>query len=153
MEDLNVAVAKTENQATQEQGLIAKVVDLSLMTNANDFPELKQESVVPFDLISEYWTPETEGEERLCVFDRLEESNCVDNQTGEEKLLLCAFFYYKDDNGIIARFRNGSKVLTGEIENLSPVSGTCFKIRYNGRVKNKTNSNSSDRWSVFAIRD
>ena len=121
-----------------------KTVDLE---NAGDFPDLETASVLPMDLMSTYWTPETPGESKNVVFSHIDDSELIDQDSGEIKMLRTAHFF-EQKNGEISSVRNASKRLVGAIESSKIVRGTPLRISYLGKKKNVNNSFKSDDWSV-----
>lgn len=97
------------------------------------------------DLISNYWTPETVGETKRVIFDRLGVTKVLDNGTGEVIDLECAFFFVKE-NGATKQLVNGSKRLVGALASLPQY--TPLQITYLGKKSNSTNSFKSDHWVV-----
>ncbi len=149
---------KTESGSTKE---VAQVVPASNghapLTQAFDMtqplPNLHKEArEIPIDLSSTYWTPEVEGESRRGFYQRIESSTYVNEKSGEAIELPCVIFIAQNANGEITTIRNGSKRLVASIDEavqdgrISP--GMPLIITYLGKVKNKTNSYFSDRWSV-----
>ena len=121
-----------------------KTVDLE---NAGDFPDLETASVLPMDLMSTYWTPETPGESKNVVFSHIDDSELIDPDSGEIKMLRTAHFF-EQKNGEISSVRNASKRLVGAIESSKIVRGTPLRISYLGKKKNVNNAFKSDDWSV-----
>ena len=121
-----------------------KTVDLE---NAGDFPNLEEASVLPMDLMSTYWTPETPGESKNVVFSHIDDSELIDPDSGEIKMLRTAHFF-EQKNGEITSTRNASKRLVGAIESSKIVRGTPLRITYLGKKKNVNNAFKSDDWSV-----
>jgi len=121
-----------------------KTVDLE---NAGDFPNLEDASVLPMDLMSTYWTPETPGESKNVVFSHIDDSELIDPDSGEIKMLRTAHFF-EQKNGEISSVRNASKRLVGAIESSKIVRGTPLRISYLGKKKNVNNAFKSDDWSV-----
>lgn len=133
------AIAKAEST-----GQRFKTVDLE---NAGDFPNLEEASVLPMDLMSTYWTPETPGESKNVVFSHIDDSDLIDPDNGEVKTLRTAHFF-EQKAGEISSTRNASKRLVGAIESSKIVRGTPLRITYLGKKKNVNNAFKSDDWSV-----
>lgn len=107
----------------------------------------------PFDLMSDYWSPESVGESRRVLFDRIQVMSTVDHASGEVIDLECAFFFYQDNaDGPIKQIRNGSKRLVGAIQGFNIPRLTPLLIKYMGKKKNKNNPNFSDNWSITPLR-
>lgn len=114
---------------------------------------LQDAEVAPFDLMSDYWSPEMKGESRRVLFDRIQTMTTVDQVSGEVIDLECAFFFYQETpGGPIKQIRNGSKRLVGAIQGFNVPRLTPLLIKYLGKVKNKNNANQSDNWSITTLR-
>lgn len=137
---------ETQIEKKNENGLV-KPFDL-----AGNLPDLSAAKEVPADLTSEYWTPEKEGEFKLVFFQELKDSTCLDQETGEEIQLPCAFMIEQKEDRSLQTVRNGSKRLVGALdESLKSGAierGTPLKITFLGAQKNKNNNFKSDRWSI-----
>ena len=138
-EQTGTAIAKADSNVQR-----FKTVDLE---NAGDFPNLEDASVLPMDLMSTYWTPETPGESKNVVFSHIDDSELIDQDNGEIKILRTAHFF-EQKNGEISSVRNASKRLVGAIESSKIVRGTPLRISYLGKKKNVNNAFKSDDWSV-----
>jgi hypothetical protein len=104
---------------------------------------------LPFDLMSDYWSPAQVGEVRNVLFDRIQDMDVPDQNTGEVIELPCAFFFWQEKKGQpIKSIRNGSKRLVGALQAWNLPRLAPLEIRYDGKVKNKNNGNYSDSWSV-----
>ena len=134
------AVAVNDNAG--HQGL--SVVDLGKGT----IPDLSKAATMPFDLMSDYWTPEKVGESKRVVFDTVRTRMVKDMQTGEPIELECAFFFERSPEGQVKTVCNGSKRLLGVIESYDIQRGAPMLITYMGKQKNRTNSFFSDIWSI-----
>jgi hypothetical protein len=137
--ETGTAIAKADQNVQR-----FKTVDLE---NAGDFPDLETASVLPMDLMSTYWTPETPGESKNVVFSHIDDSELIDQDSGEIKMLRTAHFF-EQKNGEISSVRNASKRLVGAIESSKIVRGTPLRISYLGKKKNVNNAFKSDDWSV-----
>jgi hypothetical protein len=119
---------------------------------AGELPNLSEAKVLPADLTSEYWTPEREGEFKLCFFQEIKNSTYTDEKTGETIELPCVVILEQKANGVLSTVRNGSKRLVASLEDAIHAgkisTGTPLKIEYVGKQKNATNAFQSDRWSV-----
>lgn len=137
-----VATEVTEVVEAKSQFSIP-VLDLS----NPDFAALDKADVLPIDLMSDYWSPEREGEFKKVILAKIDISPVKDMQTGEVLELECAYFLEKTNNEV-KQIRNGSKRLVGAIvaSNLKP--GTPLLITYKGKRSNRTNSYKSDNWSI-----
>lgn len=131
----NVETSKAENQV--------KSFDLT-----QPLPNLQNATALPTDLTSEYWTPETEGEFKLCFFQGIKVVPYTDEKTGESINLPSAIFIVQKENGDLQTMRNGSKRLVASLEDANIEQGTPLKIEFKGKIKNSTNGFMSDRWSI-----
>lgn len=130
------------NEPAGYQGL--SVINL----DKGEIPDLKNMTAMPFDLMSDYWTPEKAGESKRLVFDTIRTRMVKDMQTGEPIELQCAFFLERSENGEVKTVCNGSRRLVGVIESYDIQRGAPMLITYMGKQKNRTNSYHSDIWSV-----
>jgi len=138
------------------------VVDAALTTkseaniqplNLENISALHTAEAAPFDLMSDYWSPENIGESRRVLFDRIQTVQGVDQSTGEMIDLECAFFFYQEvPDGPVKQIRNGSKRLVGAIQSFNLQRLTPLLIKYQGKKRNKNNPNLSDNWSITPLR-
>lgn len=143
-ENLPVSV-DTTSPAKVETGL--QPVDLE------NISALHTAEAAPFDLMTDYWSPENKGESRRVLFDRIQTIQGVDPQSGEVIDLECAFFFYQEHaDGPIKQIRNGSKRLVGTIQSYNLQRLTPLLIKYQGKIRNKNNPNLSDNWSITPLR-
>jgi hypothetical protein len=114
---------------------------------ARQLPDLSVAEAAPLELTGEYWTPEKEGEKRRMFFKEIRQELTTDMASGSDVELSVAYFVevVKGDKKVI---RQASKRLTGVLETLRVETGTPLEITYLGKKKNKTNSFSSDSWSI-----
>lgn len=115
--------------------------------NVEDIDSLAEATVAPIDLMSEYWTPDNAGEFKRVIFDRIDITPVLAQDTGEVIDLECAFFFIKE-GGAIKQICNGSKRLVGAIQAYNINKGTPLEIKFLGKKQNRTNSFKSDNWSV-----
>jgi hypothetical protein len=122
-------------------------------------PDLSKANVIPVDIATEYWQPVMPGESKRVVFDRIDTCKAPDYNNPDALVELeCAFFFERAGEKIQS-ISNGSKRLVNAIQNLmnSPHSpfeimrGSLLEITFKGKVKNKTNSFSSDCWGIRPI--
>lgn len=137
MDNTNNNLQVAEKEATGLQPISVENIDA-----------LEQAEAAPFDLMSDYWSPEVIGEKKRVLFDKIETTEVPDQVTGEVLELECAFFFVKE-NGQVKRIRNGSKRLVGALLRMPP--RTALEIKYLGKKKNKNNANSSDNWSITPL--
>lgn len=122
------------------------IVDLN-----GQLPDLASAETFPFDLMADYWTPETLGESKRVFFDKIDTRQVVDQETQEILDLECAFFLEVVD-GNAKTISNGSKRLVGALEAYGIQKGTPLLITYMGKKKNRTNSRQSDNWSIKPLK-
>jgi hypothetical protein len=144
---MSTEIAKSENKDL-------KTVEVNLVQSfdlSKELPNLEDAKVLPMDLSSEYWTPETPGESKLCFFQEIKLSTYTDVNNGETIDLPCVILL-EQKNKILKTIRNGSKRLVASIEDAvaqgKVVQGSPLKIEFIAKEKNSTNSNKSDRWSI-----
>lgn len=104
----------------------------------------------PINLMSDYWSPENAGEVKRVIFDRIDISPVLSQETGEILDLETAFFFVKE-NGTVKQLRNGSKRLVGALQAYNVQRGTPLEIRYLGKKQNRMNAFKSDNWSVTPL--
>ena len=116
------------------------------LMDMKEMPNLSEADVLPLDLSSEYWSPLNAGEAKRLLFVKVEETIVQDvNDPSVLVNLPCAFFLEQASDGV-KQIRNGSRRLVAALENLA--QGTPLLVTYRGKIRNKTNSFSSDNWSV-----
>ncbi|MEG1671800.1 MAG: hypothetical protein RRY33_08765 [Alistipes sp.] len=129
----------------------------ALVANADFFsgqlPDLTKAEASPLELSGEYWTPEGVGEKRRMFFKDLRVEQAIDQKTGANVELLVAYFVEPTTDGKRRVVRQASRRLTAIFENYAENirPGMAFEITYNGKMKNKTNQNSSDTWSIVPL--
>lgn len=130
---------------------------LGLVPNADVFagtlPDLAKAQAAPLELNGEYWSPAEVGEKRRMFFKDLRVEMTPDQRTGEDIELLVAYFVEPLPNGKRRVVRQASRRLTAVFENFADNirPGMAFEITYKGKVKNKSNSNMSDSWSIVPL--
>lgn len=145
MSEFNELVVTTEETAELRPRATLSIPTIDLMS-MKEMPNLEEAAVLPLDLSSEYWTPLNAGEAKRLLFVKIEDTQVQDiNDASVVLNLPCAFFLEKSSDGV-KQIRNGSKRLIAALENLS--GGTPLLVTYRGKIRNKTNSFSSDNWSV-----
>lgn len=122
-----------------------------LTNTSQPLPDLSTADEIPLDLMSDYWTPENIGESKRVYFVKLDTVPAIDQQSGEEIELECAFFLERDEKGLIKQIRNGSKKLVAAMIINNTQKGAALKITYMGKKRNRTNANYSDNWSVLPL--
>jgi hypothetical protein len=138
---------EAQTQLEKTKSPLAPAYDLT-----GDLPNLAEARTVQIDLSSTYWTPEVEGENIRCFFQRVEDSIYEDQKTGEQINLPCVIVIAQKQNGEIQTLRNGSKRLVAAVQDALEEGrineGMPLIITFLGKQKNKTNSYLSDRWSI-----
>lgn len=126
------------------------------IVKVNKLPNLHEAKISSRELSSEYWTPESQQEYKVGVIVSINSENYINEETGETIELPCVIMLAQNEDTTFNTIRNGSKRLvatieaaidSGEVELME----TPVRITYMGKKKNKTNSFSSDRWSVKPI--
>lgn len=136
----------TEIQKKQENATVA--VDLT----SGNLPNLEDAQTFPLSLGGEYWTPQEVGETKRVFFFDIKPTKLMSFDNKGLIDLDCAYFLEQDKDLNTNTIYNGSRVLVGIIESCIESGiiqkGTPLEIRYEGKKKNKSNGNFSDRWSV-----
>jgi len=142
----------------QQLAKIEREVSISLPTvdlNTFTMDDLEEAAVMPIELTSVYWTPETVNESLRVIFLGIEkvpmlplgsEDKSLLNEDGMV-LLPCAYFLTSDDNRVI-KICNSSKRLISTLQGSFVKPDTPLLITYLGKKKNKNNAFLSDSWSV-----
>lgn len=138
-------------QAMAENPYLGQTFDLN--STVDMLPDLHSGVELPLDLASGYWSPETPGESKLVLFDKLQIVDVLSSYTAVPEIvpLQCAFFVEQTEEGEYRSIRSASTMLVGIMIANKVKRGTAFKITFNGKQKNKTNRNESSRWSVKPI--
>jgi hypothetical protein len=144
-QDVGQALVNTQ----EAQSAISQAFDLS-----SDLPDVEKETEeTNYDLTSDYWTPEKEGESKILLFWEFRTRDVQDiNDPDVITELECAYFIEQKKGGTTQAICNGSKRLVGTLKEVSPAAGTPFKIVYMGKKKNKNNNFSSDTWRIIPLR-
>lgn len=144
-------ITSSTNGANHQMEVRKPAADLQLEQVAvNDIDSLDTAESSQIDLMSNYWSPETPGESKRVIFDRIDISPVLAVETGEVIDLECAFFFVKE-NGQVKQLRNGSKRLVGALQSYNILRGTPLEIKYKGKKQNRMNSFKSDDWSVTPL--
>ena len=113
-----------------------------------ELPDLDQAEELNVDLMDDYWSPEEPGESKKVFFQKIDTRRVLDQQTGEEIDLECAFFMEKDPKtGNYRTISNGSKRLVGALQANGVTKGMPLMITYKGKKKTQ-GGNSCDNWSI-----
>jgi len=137
-----------EQKATQEVATIEKTENgLTVVDLSGQLPDLAKAAEYPFDLMADYWTPESKGENKRVFFDKIASRTVLDQQTQQQIDLECAFFIESTPEGY-RTISNGSKRLVGALEGHKIQHGTPLLITFLGKKKNATNQFQSDNWSI-----
>ena len=124
-----------------------------IVPSASAFAALATAEVMPIDLVSEYWQPLNQGEQKRVIFNGIQQERAVDTRSGEEVELAVAYFLEATPDGKAKVIRNASRRLVGAFEG-KPwfVPGqSMFLITYKGKKK-FNNGNSGDDWSIQEMR-
>jgi len=115
-----------------------------------NLPDLNNENAqtLPIDLMADYWTPESIGEQKRVFFIEIKNRLVLDQSSGELIDLECAFFIEQTKENELIQISNGSKRLVGALSSNEIRKGTPLLITYMGKKRNKSNGFSSDNWSV-----
>jgi len=124
---------------------------LSVVNLSGNLPDLSTAEAYPFDLMSDYWTPELPMESKRVFFDKISTRPVLAQESDEIIDLECAFFIEQTKEGI-KTISNGSKRLVGAIQASQIQQGTPLLITFLGKKKNSTNNYKSDSWSVKPLR-
>jgi hypothetical protein len=117
-----------------------------------EMPNLQIMSASRLDLNTNYWTPATVLEVKLGMVLGLENSEYLDQKTGEMIPLKCVIFVEQLPDLSLIRWRNGACKLVATIENVLN-NGTILpgrtpvRLEYLGKSKTK-NGNFTDNFSV-----
>lgn len=148
-----------EETKPNNNGLIVQQDDLRATSalivqqvNMEDIDLLEEAEVVPINLSSEYWTPQSIGESKKVMFDRIDIQQTLSlDGSGEIIDLECVFFFVKE-NGSVKQMCNGSKRLVGSLQNLGAKRGAALEITYTGTKKNKSGPFSSATWDIHPLK-
>lgn len=127
----------------------------SSLTTIDKLPNLHEAKTSPRELSSTYWTPDNPGEYKVGVVLEIKQEK-YENESGETIDLPCVIMLSQEQDGSFNTIRNGSKRLVATILDAIESGEVVFtktpvRITYAGKVRNKTNAYSSDRWSVKPI--
>ena len=125
---------------------------MSNLTQSNQSVDLSSVNLTDLtvsdvDIADNYWTPKESGESKLVVVLGIEERAYLD-QTTKEVTNLPTLVMMEQKGGEWLSCTNASKRLIGCFENKPDLIGQAFKIEFQGKKRNSTNSNSSDTWKV-----
>jgi hypothetical protein len=120
-----------------------QVVDLK-----QSVPSLANAAIAPIDLMSDYWTPTKTGEKKRVFFVRIAPRKVIDQQDPNKVIELDCAYFLENVDGEVRSISNGSKRLVGALESINAQNGMPFEITYLGKKRNRTNSFSSDDWSI-----
>lgn len=142
-----------KNQKQQATDAVAKIEEngVTVVDLNGKLPDLDKAETYPYDLMADYWTPESKLESKRVFFDRISKRQVLDQQTGEVMELECAFFV-EVIKGDAKSVSNGSKRLVGAIQANQIQRGTPLLITYLGKKKNATNAYQSDSWSLKVLK-
>jgi hypothetical protein len=151
MSENELAVKENKGMYSSEQ-----VANANLDTQ-KQLPDLSQAKKHFVPLSIEYWTPATEGEEKLVYIHSVGVHEVPDMDTGEIKQLECVMFLEKDGD-VVKRWINAGRVLVGNIRDAMArgeiVAGTTLtpvSITYMGKRQNSTNARISNCWQIIPL--
>lgn len=104
----------------------------------------------PLEISAEYWTP-FEGETRKVLFTKLALAPMPDINDKTKTIEKESVFMLWPRNGMATQIYNASARLVGIVKQFKLQPGAALQITYTGKMKNKTNSFSSDSWSVSPL--
>ena len=121
-----------------------------IVPSASAFAALATAEVMPIDLVSEYWQPLNQGEQKRVIFNGIQQERAVDTRSGEEVELAVAYFLEATPDGKGKVIRNASRRLVGAFEG-KPwfVPGQSMFLK--GKKK-FNNGNTGDDWSIQELR-
>lgn len=125
--------------------------ELAAVNLNGNLPDLSKAEAYPFDLMSDYWTPELPMESKRVFFDKIDTRPVLAAESDQIIDLECAFFIEQTKDGI-KTISNGSKRLVGAIQASHIQRGTPLLITFLGKKKNSTNNYKSDSWSVKPLK-
>lgn len=135
---------------TVEPGQELAPVDQNSPYQLIPIDSLQDAEPAPVDIMSDYWTPQRVGEKKKIIFQKIAMWPVVDQQSGAVIELPCVFFTTFVD-GNLRLMRNGSKKLVAAFQGNDVPPGTGWEVTYLGKVKNRTNSFSSDDWGLHPL--
>jgi len=140
-----------------EQTNVINLVPNNGLSVINSLPDLSLAIESPLDIAGTYWTPTAIGEYKRGVILSVQSSIYprVDENTGEitDLNLLCVVMGVQNPDLSLEKVSNGSKrlvaIIQRSIDNQDIIPGiTPVQIKYQGKIKNSTNSYVSDAWSI-----
>ena len=144
------------NANTKKMYSEKQIIEASLDTQ-KQLPDLAKSKKHFVPLSIEYWTPESEGEEKLVYVHSVGLHEVNDMETGEIKELECVMFLEKQAD-VVKRYINAGRVLVGNIKDAirrnEIIEGTTLTpvaIKYLGKKKNKSNSKESNAWQIIPL--
>lgn len=147
----------TATQAHKKSRFTDEQVASSSIETAQSLPVLTEAKKHFMSLETEYWTPEQEGEEKLCWVFGILPQEMTDMETGEVKQVECVMLVERQGD-MVKRFICASKILVASIKAainsgiIVPASTlTPISIIYKGEVKNKNNAKKSKRWQITPL--
>lgn len=160
--DTSLVVANEQQTAVTQPSqtrsrFTAEQLEQSAIENAASLPSLSEAKKHFMSLETEYWTPEKEGEEKLCWVFGILPQEMTDMETGEAKHVECVMLVERQED-TVKRFICASKMLVASIKSainsgiIVPASTlTPISIVYKGEVKNKSNAKKSKRWQITPL--
>lgn len=155
-QEVHAEEVKDDGPLFNQTTTIEKSNNNGLMTvdlMGDELPDLDEGEIIPLNMVSNYWTPETPGENKRVYFDCLQ-MEFFKQQGGEEDevIELEAAYFFQKVNGVQVKFCNASTRLVAEIKKNHIQRGMPILITFMGKKKNSTNQYKSDMWAINPIR-
>lgn len=122
-----------------------------------NLPDLGKQILVPIDLVSDYWSPEAEGEVRDLFFDTIRTQTIPDVFGPDPSVLRevdYVFFMERQEDGTARAVCSGAARLVGFFQDRDIPRLAPFQITYKGKVKNKSNNFESGSYGIkmYAVK-
>lgn len=135
-----------ESNVTEVQQVPESTFQLVDLNHA--LPDLDKANVLDYELASEYWEPEVEGETRRGVLASISVAEVEDKEKpGETKRLTTATFHGKRADGSRYAFSQASTLLVADLSRQNVPIGTPLSITYVG-VHKFNNGHKGHKWSI-----
>jgi hypothetical protein len=135
---------------------VAQIGEANISTQAV-LPKLeaKNKGFIPVSV--EYWSPATEGEEKLVYIAGVSYHDVPNMDTGEISSVECVMMLEQQEDKL-CRYISASKVLVGNIKDaisrgdIVPMTTlTPVAIAFIGKKKNRGNGKMSNRWQIIPL--
>jgi hypothetical protein len=151
-QETGVEIANPQNQSMVQHNEPAIDYVQTLFLGAGNINEVEKQlndaQPMPFDLTEGYWNPGSTnavGEAKKLLFQGVKNLSYMREETGEVLELETAYMIEVKD-GVARTVTNASWKLVKALKSFK--AGSAFLITYTGKLKNKTNGNFSDSWSI-----